>query len=105
MTGAAQETGGTTRLVLPAAVDIEGAESLLARCREAVAGAGAGALSIDAGGVENVDTAGLQILIATRVALVEAGGELRWERVSPALAEAARLAGAAGVLGLDGTAE
>ncbi len=103
MTGAVQEMDGTKRIVLPAAVDIEGAESLLARCREAVADAGA--LSIDAGGVESVDTAGLQILIATRAALVEAGGELRWERVSPALAEAARLAGAAGALGLDGTAE
>ncbi len=99
----AKETDGTARLVLPAALDVEGAEELLERCRAAAAGEGA--LAVDAGEVECVDTAGLQILIATRAALAAAGRELRWERVSPALAEAARLAGATGALGMDGTAE
>ncbi len=99
----AQVTDAKERLVLPAALEIEGAEDLLARCRAAATGEGA--LAIDAGEVESVDTAGLQILIATRAALAAAGRALRWERVSPALAEAARLAGATGALGLDGTAE
>ena len=99
----AQETDAKARLVLPVALDIEGSEELLARCRAAVAGEGV--LAVDAGEVESVDTAGLQVLIATRAALAAAGRQLRWQRVSPALAEAARLAGATGALGLDGTAE
>lgn len=48
---------------------------------------------MDAGEVERVDAAALQLLCAFLVAAREAGLECTWEAVSPALQDGARLTG------------
>ena len=87
------------RLVLEEALDVTTAGQLVVRCRELAAGPGA--VEVEAGAVERVDTAGLQVLLALAGTLRSQGRELRWGAVSTALIEAARLAGAAGALGMN----
>jgi len=88
-------------LALSGVLDVTVAEDLLARCRAAAA-SGDGPVEVDAGAVEGVDTAALQVLLALARALADQGRALRWRAVSPALAEAAALAGAEAILGIGG---
>lgn len=57
-------------------------------------------LLLDAGAVEQVDTAGLQLLLAFRRTRA-----IEWRNPSPALRDAAALAGMAGALALDAAPE
>lgn len=55
---------------------------------------------LDAAAVEHVDGAGLQLLLAFHAAMQAAGRRLDWKGPSPALLEAAGLAGVRDTLGL-----
>ena len=94
----------------PAAVDAAGPLALAPLCtlREAVAMKGqllerldqAGDVEIDAGHVEKIDTAGLQLLVAFSRQLRESHRELAWKAVAPELSRAAAQIGLADTLGL-----
>jgi ABC-type transporter Mla MlaB component len=60
----------------------------------------AGALSFDAAGVERIDTAGLQLLVACAREQREASRPVVWLRVSNAFMERARLLDLEATLGL-----
>ncbi len=64
------------------------------------ADAGGGPLRIDAARVLEIDTAGLQVLVAA----ARSRGPLDWQGASDALREAARLIGVETALGLAGAA-
>lgn len=59
-----------------------------------------GPVVLDAGGLERVDTAGLQLLCAFVQSLAAAGHGVSWKAASPALANAATALGLAGPLHL-----
>jgi anti-anti-sigma regulatory factor len=59
-----------------------------------------GDLTVDAGAVERIDTAGLQLLIAFAKRLELLERRLVWGPVSPAMRASARALGLAGALGL-----
>jgi anti-anti-sigma regulatory factor len=65
---------------------------------------GAGAIVLDGGQVERVDTAALQLLVLFRRELDARGGTLGWRGTSDALNEAAGLLGLAQLLNLPATA-
>lgn len=64
----------------------------------------AGAIVLDGGQVERVDTAALQLLVLFRRELDARGGTLGWHGTSDALNEAAGLLGLAQLLNLPATA-
>jgi len=94
----------------PVAVDAAGPLALAPLCtlREVVAMKGqllerldqAGDVEIDAGRVEKIDTAGLQLLVAFSRQLHESHRALAWKAVAPELARAAAQIGLADTLGL-----
>lgn len=57
-------------------------------------------LVVDGARVEEVDTAGLQLMLAARRAAAAAGGSFEWRPLPPAVARAARELGLAAELGL-----
>ncbi|NLC61786.1 MAG: STAS domain-containing protein [Gammaproteobacteria bacterium] len=59
-------------------------------------------VELDAGGVERVHTAGLQVLLAWWQARESAGRQTRWSGCSETLRSAAATLGLATALGLDG---
>jgi anti-anti-sigma regulatory factor len=59
-------------------------------------------ITIEAGAVQRVDAAGLQLLTAFVQAVETRNGCIRWQAPSAALRDGARLLGLAGALGLDG---
>ena len=61
---------------------------------------GAGVVCVDGGGVEAIDTTGVQLLLAFKAALESTGAKLRWNGVSQRLSEAAVTLGAHEVLEL-----
>ena len=97
----------------PAAGDAAGPLALAPLCtlREAVAMKGqllerldqAGDVEIDAGRVEKIDTAGLQLLVAFSRQLRESHRTLAWKAVAPELTRAAAQLGLADTLGLPAT--
>ena len=94
----------------PATGDAAGPLALAPLCtlREVVAMKGqllerldqAGDVEIDAGRVEKIDTAGLQLLVAFSRQLHESHRALAWKAVAPELARAAAQIGLADTLGL-----
>jgi len=69
-------------------------EKLLARLGDAV-------VEVDAGAVEHIDTAGMQLLLAFARSLQRRGGRLVWSGRSRTMVEVAALLGLNGALGLD----
>ena len=94
----------------PAAGDAAGPLALAPLCtlREVVAMKGqllerldqAGDVEIDAGRIEKIDTAGLQLLVAFSRQLHESHRTLAWKAVAPELTRAAAQLGLADALGL-----
>jgi phospholipid transport system transporter-binding protein len=82
---------------LEGALQIRGAAELVRRLRTAV---DAGALRLDAAAVSQVDTAGLQALVAAVASARRTGDEPEWLAVSPSLADAARRLGVGTLLAL-----
>ena len=72
------------------------------RCEalKATLAAAAGPLRVDGGAVERVHAAGLQVLVAWRLARDAAGQDTAWSACSPALRAAARTLGLEAALGL-----
>jgi anti-anti-sigma regulatory factor len=93
----AAEPAADTVLRLEGALQIRGAAELAARLRAAVGG---GALRLDAAGVTQVDTAGLQALVAAMVSVRRAGAAPEWLAVSPSLHDAATRLGLGTLLAL-----
>jgi len=87
----------STAVALPTALLITDARSYAATLREAVA---AGDVSVDAGGLKDIDTAGLQLLCATRAAVLAGGHGFGWAAESPGLRGAATATGLVEALGL-----
>lgn len=67
-----------------------------------VAEAGSDELRLDGSGVQRVDTAGLQLLVALARRRKVAGQPLSWTGVSPALLQGSTRLGLAALLGLPG---
>jgi len=88
---------GGTQLVFEPVLDIVGARSLYG-CLGGVL-AEAKSVELDAGQVERVDTAALQLLAAFCRALREAGVSLQWRSASGPLCEAAATLGLSEILG------
>ncbi|PWG64136.1 STAS domain-containing protein [Spiribacter halobius] len=61
---------------------------------------GEGTLSVDAAAVEQVDTAGIQLLLALRQEAERRGRAFAWQAASPALQDTARRLGLEAQLGL-----
>lgn len=87
--------GGVLRL--EGALQIRNAVDLTARLRTALDG---GTLRLDAAGVTQVDTAGLQALVAAVASARRAGAAPEWLAVSPPLVDAARRLGLGALLAL-----
>ncbi|MEO8808965.1 MAG: STAS domain-containing protein [Rhodanobacter sp.] len=62
-----------------------------------------GDIVVDAGGLERIDTAALQLLVVFRRELERSGGELRWHGTNQTLHEAAALLGLEELLNLPAT--
>jgi anti-anti-sigma regulatory factor len=60
------------------------------------------ALQVDASAVSDVDTAGLQLLLAWKRAVAAGGGKFEWSQVSAPLRDAATAVGLGRELGLPG---
>jgi len=84
-------------VALPTALLITDVRSFAAGLRTAVAG---GDVAIDASRLKDIDTAGLQLLVAVRLDVVVAGNSFRWVGESPALRAAAAATGLSQALGL-----
>jgi phospholipid transport system transporter-binding protein len=67
-----------------------------------VADAGSEELRVEGSGVQRVDTAGLQLLVALAKRREAAGQPLRWSGVSPALLQGSTRLGIAALLDLPG---
>lgn len=87
-------------LVLPQRVDITHAAELRERMLELLGSTGS--IRVDAGGVDRVDTAGIQLLTALALEARRGDGSLLWVSVSDAVREAARVLEATEVLALEG---
>ena len=90
-------SAGETLLVFEPVLDILGARALYG-CLSGVLAEGK-SVELDAGQVERVDTAALQLLAAFCRAVREAGVSLRWRNASGPLCEAAALLGLSEILG------
>jgi anti-anti-sigma regulatory factor len=84
-------------VVLPVALLITDARSFAEGLRKL---AGHGDVSVDVSGLRDIDTAGLQLLLATRIATEAAGHEFRWLGESAGLRAAASATGLTQALGL-----
>lgn len=84
-------------LQLPSALLIGDVRGFAETLRDAVR---QGDLEVDASRLDDVDTAGLQLLCASRAAAVAAGHEFRWSGESQALKAAALATGLTQALGL-----
>ncbi len=99
---AATETvAASSALALPSSVAIRNARELR---QEWLPRATAATVSVDGAAVGDVDTAGLQLLLAWRRAILAAGGRFEWVAASAALREAAAGVGLTQELGLPGAA-
>ena len=89
--------GGGAGIALPQALLITDVRSFAETLREAVA---QGDVTLDASRLKDIDTAGLQLLCATRAAALAAGRPFRWAAASDGLRAAALAVGLQGPLGL-----
>lgn len=89
--------GAGADVQLPPALLITDVRSFAEGLRAAVA---RGDVVIDAGRLKDIDTAGLQLLCATRAAVLAAGRGFRWTSESDGLRKAAAAVGLTGTLGL-----
>lgn len=94
---AAGAGGATGEVALPPALLITDVRSFADGLRAAVA---RGDVAIDAAKLKDIDTAGLQLLCATRAAALAAGKGFRWSSESDGLRKAAAAVGLTGILGL-----
>jgi len=83
---------------LPAVVGIRDAVALAARLRGVLE---TGPLVLDGRAVEQIDTTGLQLLVAARRTATDRGSAFGWHGTSDALRTCARRLGVAALLGLD----
>jgi len=83
----------------PERLSIENARELLERL-QSLAGESSDCC-LDLGAVASIDSAALQMLLVARKELAASGTELRWQNVSPVVAEEAGLLGLDGPLALD----
>ena len=90
--------GGGHAVDLPPTLHITDVRSIAQILGEAVA---RGDLVLDAARVQSIDTAGIQLLCATRTAVLAAGRSFGWAAESAALRTAAGAAGLRAALGLD----
>jgi len=90
--------GAEPDITLEASVDVSMAAELRGTLDMALGGEGP--LTVDAGAVERVDTAGVQLLLALRQESARRGRPLQWRAASPALRETAARLGLANALGL-----
>lgn len=86
-------------LDLPPSITIHSVPSLRTRLLDCI---GAATVVIDGSRVGEIDTAGLQLLLAARRSVESCGGRLRWQSLTPALASAARMLGLERDLGIGG---
>lgn len=84
---------------LPESVVIRNARDLRKRLLALVSSA---AMRVDGGTVVDVDTAGLQLLLAWQRAIVAVGGKVEWTSVSAPLRDAAAAVGLSRELGMPG---
>lgn len=91
--------GAEISVRLTADLRIASAAATFVALRDA-AHAGARKVVLDARGVEKVDAAGLQALVAGRRLLLESGKDVAWSACPEALRSAAGLLGLAGALEL-----
>ena len=87
-------------LRLPADLTIKEAAAVREQCLAALAEGQP--VTVDGSGVAAVDTAGIQLLAALRVASQRRGVAFAWSGASPAIVDAAGRLGLAQALGLDG---
>jgi anti-anti-sigma regulatory factor len=93
--------GAAASVQLPADCRMAAQAALKAELQAALT---AGAIVLDGGQVERVDTAALQLLVVFRRELEASGGTLAWHGTSSALSEAASLLGLAQLLNLPAAA-
>jgi anti-anti-sigma regulatory factor len=93
------KTSGAKTIKLGRDLRIAGAASAFAALCSAAAES-ASRIALDASQVEKVDAAGIQALLAGRIALADAGKQLSWAGRSPQLVAAADLLGLAEALEL-----
>lgn len=84
-------------VLLPTALLITDVRSFAEGLRTAVAG---GDVAVDASRLKDIDTAGLQLLVAARLDVVVAGNSFHWVSESPGLRAAAAATGLSQALGL-----
>lgn len=84
---------------LPGSVAIRNARELREQCLAQVSSP---TMRVDAAAVSDVDTAGLQLMLAWQRAIVAAGGKFEWASVSPAFQDAAAAVGLSRELGMPG---
>jgi ABC-type transporter Mla MlaB component len=89
----------TKTFALPAAILVGDAAELAARLQRALS---ANALELDGSAVEQIDTAGLQLLLSAVRTAAERGAVLGWAEASAALRASARQIGVSAQLGLEG---
>lgn len=100
-TSNARKRGTRSRVVhLPAQLGIASVAELKTVLTDALAGGRP--VTLDARAVEQIDGAGLQLLVVFHSAMQTAGQPLTWRRLPSALSEAAALFGVRKTLGLDG---
>ena len=86
----------TGRIVLPANCTIHGARALQAQLLEQLQLPGP--CEIDGGGVQQVDTAGVQLVLAFALDCLERNLPYTWKSRSPVLEEAIRVLGVGALL-------
>jgi ABC-type transporter Mla MlaB component len=89
----------TDTFALPAVVLIGDAANLAVRLKSALS---ADALELDGSAVEQIDTAGLQLLLSVVRTAAERGAVLGWAGASTALRTSAKRLGVSAQLGLEG---
>ncbi len=94
---AVREDGARCSIALSGAVDIYGAESLRAALYDALQRHAA--IDLDMSAVEELDSAGLQVLMAAKTAAVAAKGTLRMHAHSPAVLDVLALCRLQGFFG------
>jgi anti-anti-sigma regulatory factor len=98
---AAAEPADPATVRLPGALQIRSVDGVATSLRAAL---GAGALRLDGGEVTQVDTAGVQVLVAAIASARRDGAKHEWLAASPALRDAARRLGVAALLELPASA-
>ncbi len=94
------QQNGETHLLFNTSLSVAQARALRAQLGEALSPPMGLKLALDAGQVEQVDTAAMQVLAGFCRHLREQGAPMRWQAVSPAVREAAHLLGLDSLFGV-----